>query len=487
MSRQWQSGLPGWILSIALFAYFMTPMVLCGQGQRQGNNPQAQQNNRQTTARGGIALPALLRTVQDRPPASILTIDGDGTWEPLIASMLRQDPLIALNLNFIGLNFRSGAGSELIQREGWSAGVPRWCLMAPDGAILYSSESYPSPTLILDAFKGAGLQSRMDILKWFLANHPDHAEARLALLGELRAVAEIKTQNALGIPGVRRAGTDFLSGTNNALSGQGSPPQLLETSIDSDIWGEYARESDRAFQDGIWKQDIDQLWGRGSSRGVANIGMPGGLFRGGGTSMVSNLGQHSPMMKRLYHRWLPDIESALFRRPSSFQLWDFWLIVQRAAGGRDLGDLIANMVPGPDNRTRDIPPPMIRRDWIRDCINREDWRMAEDVARTTWEQLLLATAADLASRTVQSTPGLNGRARIGSTTPLNTTSWSNVAEPYIEVLLRQQKTGIADAVLQQWFSYGGWIDAAQRARNLANRLGFADLGNRWGSYAQARR
>ncbi|MCL1907821.1 MAG: hypothetical protein FWG12_00450 [Holophagaceae bacterium] len=433
-------------------------------------------------------MPALLRMVQDRPPASILALDGEGRLEPLVAGLLQQDPLIALNLNLIGLNVYSGAGLELIQREGWTAGAPRWCLMAPDGTVLFSSGSPPTPSMIMDAFRSAGLHSRQDILRRFLANHPGHAEAKLALLGELRAVAETKTRVMLGLLG-RQSGSQA-GGLGSQAIGAGasaSPPliQLLDSAVDGEIWGEYARESDGAFQAGIWKEDTDQLWGRGSAR-MTNAGPFGGLFRGGGTSMVSNLGQHSPTMKRLYNRWLPDIEYALLRRPTSYQLWDFWLVVQRVAGGRDLGEIIANIVPGPDDRNRDIPPSAIRRDWIRDCINRHDWRMAEDVARVAWEHLLVA-AADSANRSVQAIPMTGGRARGGYMTPLNSSAWTSILEPYLEVLLRQQKTSIADAVVQHWFNSDGWLDAAQRARNLANRMGFPELGNRWGSYAPARR
>ncbi|MCL1894025.1 MAG: hypothetical protein FWG02_07310 [Holophagaceae bacterium] len=462
-------------LGFALLLCFSLPLI--SQGQRQGQN-------QRPGGRGiGDSLPVILNMVQGRPPASLILLDNrDTPLEAQVASMLRQDPLLPLNLNFIRLDAKAGAGAELILREGWTPGASRWCLMLPDGTVVFSSDKPPAPDMIVDGFRSVGLRSRAEVLQQFLSSYPEHAEARLALLGELRAVAETKTQNALGMTTTIRGGSQF----NNNTPAPASEPQLLDSDIDLDIWGQYAKEADYVFQNGIWKQDTAQLWGRNPFRGsgMANIGStPAGLFRGGGTSIVSSQGQYSPLMKKLYLRWLPDIEYALQKRPSSIELWDLWLVVQRVAGGRDLGALTASLAPSPNDRPEEIPSPLIRRDWIRDCINRQDWRMAEDVARGAWEALLEKPGSP--NRGGQGSLPLRGgnRPSGGNSATLNTSAWSNVAEPYIEVLLRQQKASTADAIVQRWFSDGGWSGAAMRARNLANRLGFADMGSRWGNLA----
>ena len=485
--------------SLAACAMLSSPLF--GQARPQGQNDRPRGGG----SRGFDALPAILRIIQDRPPASLVILDiREAGWESQVGGLLQQDPLVVLNLNLVGLSAVSGAGLELVQRESWAVGAPRWCLMSADGKVLYSSEKAPTPDLIMGAFKDAGLSSRLDILRQFLVLHQDHAEARLALLGELRAVAEARTRAALGVSRQAGGGRTAAVGTSGSVA---APlPQELDFGVDSDIWGEYAKEADYAFQLELWKQDTNQLWGGGPARGFGGVvggigvgtGSLNGLFRGGGTSMVSNLAQYSPTMKRIYQRWLPDIEYALSRRPSSYRLWDFWLVVQRAAGGRDLGAFQASLVPGPDDSPRDIPPSFIRTQWIQDCVNRGDWRMAEDVARGAWENLLSQANSNNSTNSTNS-PGRQGQ-RPGpgggpggggwsgggfDASMFNARTWNSEAEPYIEVLLRQQKTAAADAVLQQWLSQGGWIGAAQRASSLANRIGLTDIGSRWGALAPA--
>jgi hypothetical protein len=460
-----------------------------GQGQQgQGQQGQGQQGQTRPGGGGFNALPIILRIIQDNPPASLVVLDaGETSWAAQASSLLQQDPLVALNLNIIPLDAASGAGLELIQREGWAMGAPRWCLIGADGRALFNSGQEPNPQSIMDAFRGAGFQSRLDILRRFLSAYPEHAEARLAFLGELMAVAEARTRAALGMSAVRSA---FLQNTITISFGQNAqpdPPQQLESGLDSDIWAEYARESDSAFQMGLWKQDSSQLFGGGFSPIFGGFARGGG-GRGGSTSLVSRLGQHSPMMTRQYRRWLPDVEYALGKRPSSYTLWNFWLSVQRSAGKSDLKALQAGLVPAPDGSLQDIPPSFVRTQWIQDCIARGDWPLAEDVARDSWENLLAQAGSTTAGQ------GRPGRARPGSPFDevvamfgenqlLSARTWSSDAEPYIEVLLRLQKTGAADGIVQQWFSSGGWTGAAQRAMNLANRLGFAELGTKWGALA----
>jgi hypothetical protein len=332
--------------------------------------------------------------------------------------------------------------------------------MSTEGKVLYSSELVMGTELIQEAFIRSGLKSRLETLKHFLLQYPDHAEARLALLGELRAVAEANTRSILGTS----------AGTSIAQS-----QQELGTVADGDIWSEYLREAASAFQMGLWKEDTDQFWGARPERGG---GMRDGrptprLFRGGGNPLVSIFAKHSPTLKRLYQYWLPNIEYTLRMRPSSLHTWSFWLVVQRAAGvGRDLGSLRAGLVLGLDTKARDVPPTYIRSQWIQDCIDREEWRMAEDVARDAWDDLV--AQASLAFGAAQ---GLGGRR--GGASSLDERAWNAVVEPYIDVLLRQQKTGPADEVLRQWLAHEGWSDAPQRASMLANRLGLTDLGTRW--------
>jgi len=442
---------------------------------------------------GFDALPIVLRSIQDKPPASLVILDlKEVGWESQSTQLLQQDPLVVLNLNVLGLDASSGAGLELIQREGWTPGVPKWCLISTDGRVLYSSEQTPNSDLIMGAFKSSGLHTRLEILRQFLSLYPNHAEARLALLGELRAVAEAKTRSMLGVSGVRTRGGNAFGVGVNSLDAAPTPQPEWDMGGDSDIWNEYAREAENAFQAGLWKHDNTQLWGgRGGigGSGLSSV-LSGGprnsrLFRGEGTSLVSDFAQYSPMMKTLYRRWLPDIEYNLGRRPSSFHLWNFWLSVQRAAGGRDLGALQAGLVPAPDDRTQEIPPIFIRSQWLRDCINRGDWRMAEDVARGAWENLMSQTTT---GQRAFGGPGQRpiGRDRLApgfDSGVFNEGMWNFVAEPYIEILLRQMKTSAADAVIQQWFAQGGWTGAARRASNMAKRLGLEDIGNRWEAIA----
>jgi hypothetical protein len=483
------------------------PVTLCvllsvpllGQAQRQGNNntPRQQQTQNCTSRRGGSgfeALSVILRTLQDKPPASLVILDiREVGWESQARSMLQQDPLVALNLNVLGLYAASGAGLELIQREGWTADVPRWCLISTDGRVLYSSEMTPNPDLIMEAFASAGLRSHLDILRQFLLMYPDHAEARLAMLSELRSVADARTRAALGVTGDRLGRGSAYNPVVNPLDAMTAvpPPPELDMGADSYIWGEYAREADNAFQAELWKQNTSQLFSR-VPRELGAIGLMGGfqgqLVMGGSSSFVSNLAQYSPMMKAMYRRWLPDIEYHLSRRPSSSPLWNFWLAVQRVAGGRDLGALQASLAFAPVDYPGTLPITMVRPRWLQDCIERGDWRMAEDVARDAWGKLMSQTER---GGFVSQGDRFTGRGRFSvnqesgrmESNMLDGGAWIDVAEPYIDLLLRQRKTGAADTVVQWWFGQGGWSGAAQRASFLAKRLGLEDLGNKWSAMA----
>jgi hypothetical protein len=268
----------------------------------------------------------------------------------------------------------------------------------------------------------------------------------------------------------------------------------LDTWIDSEIWGEYSREAENAFQDGIWKQDTEQLWGdRGGSMGMTFGGLDM-LFRGGGTSFVSDFAIYSPMMKKQYQRWLPEIEQALGRRASSMRLWNFWLAVQRVSGGRDISIFKALLAPSLSGEPSDMPPAFVRSQWIRDCINRGDFRMAEDSAREEWENLYALQSAPRQNRPVPGSGRPSGSGAFGRNRDaildavfiedsLDVRTWNTTAEPYLEILLRQQKIGAADAILQQWLAMNGWQGAAQRARALATRLGLQDLAAKWGALA----
>jgi hypothetical protein len=337
----------------------------------------------------------------------------------------------------------------------------------------------------MEAFRGAGLKSRLDEIRSFLTIYPYHAEARLVLLGELRAIAQAKTRAALGMQqgGInsatfRSAGAMGFPMQQSAGVGDASAEPLpqLDIGMDGEIWGEYSREAENAFQEGIWKQDTEQLWGDRRGMGIgAEL-----LFRRGGTSFVSDFAIYSQMMKKQYQRWLPDIEYAIGRRASSTPLWNFWLAVQRAAGGRDISVFKALLVPSVDGESNDMPPPFVRSQWIRDCINRGDMRMAEGVAREEWDNLLVSQVPWQNTR--QGRPSLTGGRAFAMNVNGNSfqpMAWNTVAEPYLEILLRQQKMGAADALLQQWLAMEGWQGAVQRAGALAIRLGLQDLAAKW--------
>ena len=471
---------------------FFTLAVLCwglpshlySQAQR-GPQQQGRQGFRRNES-----LDLVLSMIQERPPASIVSLQTSSASFN-VSAFLQRDPLVALNLTFVALDAESGAGLELIQREGWPQGAPRWALLSTSGKVLHSSDQAPTPDSIMDAFRGAGLKSRLDEIRAFLAGYPYHAEATLALLGELRAIAQAKTRAVLGVSqgGAARPGGAMDQAAGNASA---EPPPQLDSDIDGEIWGEYSREAEKAFQEGIWKQDTEQVWGdRGGGMGVG-MGMAFGgsdmLFRGGGTSLVSDFAIYSPMMKKQYQRWLPDIEHAVARRASSTRLWNFWLAVQRAAGGRDISAFKATLVPPLNGEPSDLPPAFVRTQWIRDCINRGDLRMAEDAAREEWEKLFLPqVSSQAATRQVRPAPGgMGGRGGafgMGGGESLDARAWNLAAEPYIEILLRQQKTSAADAILQQWLTMAGWQGAALRARAVATRLGLQDLAAKWGALA----
>jgi hypothetical protein len=411
-----------------------------------------------------------------KPPAALVVIDTSAvSWAPIVEEMLKHDPLVEINLYFVDMIASDRAAQELARREGWSGASARWCIISAEGQVLFSAETMPSPEQIHSAFGGTGLATRLETLRAFLASDPGHAEARLAMLGELKAIAEAKTKAAL-------AANAFGASASQAPPSAGhEPPHELEGILDREIWGQFALEANAAFFAELWKQGGGRFWGPPGAGGMrmGNMGwdaMPS-FFLGAGNPLVSLLAPHSPTMKNCYKAWLPAIERAIWMRPSSFNLWDFWLGVQRAAGGgRDMGALKASLVLAPGQSHQAIPPASIQSQWVIDCIASGHWRMAEEVAGEAWESLLAIAASGQTTRA--------GRRQDASV--LNSIAWVAIAEPYLELLLLQNKASSANALIQEWLGHGGSPRVAQRAAQMAKRLGYESYGERWEALAPRR-
>ena len=301
--------------------------------------------------------------------------------------------------------------------------VQGWALLSPKGILLASGTGLPAASNLAKALEAAGIRSPIKALRAFLRNHPDHLEARSDLLRILRKGAQARTLSLQE----RRAAKDT-----------GLPPgKRLGPTEDLEIWGAYAQELDRAFQDGSWR------------------GMELGLEATGDLPLEAS----SPTVQSVCLRHTPKVEQALSILPGSPSLWQVWLRMTAISGARRSRALIQGLT---------VPPPELRMEWppkgvvaalVQDARKSGEWWLVRDMLQPFWEEW---------------------KERMKGTKPRGLgADWAGSLGPLLESMLRTQAEGEACELAASLAASPETRPLLGKAVALATACRRQDLAQRW--------
>ena len=393
--------------------------------------------------------PPFLYPLRRNPSPCVVVLDTpEGAWGPAFQSLLRQEPPIGLGLPLFVLPTADVEAVTLRNREGWEEG-PRWCLLNHQGRLLYESRTLPTAKTLERAFQEHGGPTRVESLRAFLAQNPAHAEARLVLLGALKAIAEARTSAQFGLQNAKGPDQGFRMSIGGfqfrkyPIPPVQTPEATLPDALDAAIWGDFAAVLDEIFLHEAW-------WGAQGS---------GFAFPGDSSAFDSPLAARSLRVRAVLGRRIGEVEEALIQRPDDTLLWNLWLKWSEALGDRSIRTLLDRLTPLPDAKPGTWPPESVRGLLFREARAGGDWVTARASLDPAWEELL----------------GMSRK----SNPFLLEDAWAAIGGPRMEALLRLGRLAEAETMLSPWMEDGGWSGAPGEAARLARTLGQSGLAARW--------
>jgi hypothetical protein len=450
----------------------------------------AQSITQSTTQRTMVALSdvtmdmkGFFRRIANNLPATLVLFDtSEKEWEQEFERIRREDPFAILNLRFIPLAIHQGLGSEFREREGWPEAKPRWAIFNPKGQIVANGGILPTSAQLADECSSAKILSKVEILRRFLREHPNHEEGREALLQEMLTIAGIRTRNALLVPEFRttsmpRVFTE-IDGvmTNEPSDGEPTAQQIeslpqLTPDVDERIWRDYCIELQRYLEGVVWQ-----------SGGIAPSGP---LIIGTATPVASAWAVFSPITKVAYAKAASTVEAALSRQPSSSALWRLWLTLHKTGAGKPMKELLSGLEPSPSVAPADWPPASIRTAYLKVCREAGDWKAIQELVEPIWNSINSRLANIDVSRVISSAmtearlEPSNNSLNMGNINGMSQGFWISNGEPYLEALLRMQRLSEAEQMMKAWADGSGWPGAFLAAAAIADRLGFESTAKTW--------
>lgn len=398
-----------------------------------------------------LLMPALL--LAQRPPASpadafnrelkrnrfgtwLVLEDEGAAWGGTMRSALDEEPMVLLNLPLkvvAGGKKVEVLAAILRERFGWSKGA-RWALVDASGRVRAEGAEAPTGTVLGRAVDQAGLSSRAQELEAFLRQNPDRLDARVALVQVHLAVADRRTQKALGPTEPKPEETPGLT-----------PVKPLAPETDLAIWAAAAHQLDVILRE----------TGGSSVGGVQGFMLNNWIKR--------STAEHSPSMVAVLKRHRGALEETLRRQPENSDAWQFWVVASQKCGGWPLQPLLATIAPMPGTSAAQWPPWSILEEYVKDAKSRGEWAMIREVLEPRW--------ADF--REVL----LDGRRNLGG----EAFPWDWILGPLVEAQVSQGDTAAADQMLSEAAEVISWPGLPAKARDLATRLKRPDLAARWGA------
>lgn len=344
---------------------------------------------------------------------------------------------------------------------------PGWMLLGPGGKVAASGARPPTVAVLEKALAEAGIKSTSQMLREFLHTHPGHLEAKGNLLAVLMNRSSAATRIKLGLKVEPLRPADQRLDMSEWIKEQEERRERAEREEKDDnkkslkelrpeddllIWSEYAELLDRLFRSGEWR----------------NMGTL--------TFQSNETAKHSPILKEVLRRALPEVEDALQDQPTDWSLWKLWLAMSDAVGGRPLAPLVDRLVPSPLQDPGSWPPEEVKDRYLKDAQARRDWQATRDLLMPIWERRKISRSETKGRyRYVED-------GKIGSD-PWASSSWRQHEEPLVEALLMLGELNLADQLVRFSWANNPWEGLPAKASALARRCNQPSLAATWAALA----
>ncbi|MCL1908206.1 MAG: hypothetical protein FWG12_02415 [Holophagaceae bacterium] len=301
---------------------------------------------------------------------------------------------------------------------GWPQNETRWALFDERNRLVAEGEGTPKEELIFEALKKKGYKTPGELARDYLRNHPDNAFAQYVLAH------------------------DFLIDARSKMDSSNlDANEMLDDDLDYDLYGECAKNFRAYFE----KESA--------------------LNRPNNSVSMLYYATNSNLMRAAAKAILPKLEAALKQRPMSESIWGAWTIWRRVDGDvRPFTPLLESLVPSPLVGPGSFPPTSVMNTYYSECINQERWAEAAKLLRQPWEREL----ASLDSR----------NRRDGGNYYFAGDTWT-IGKLLISALLHDGKLRDAEDVVDAWTSRGGKFENVTDIIELAKKLEYESLADRW--------
>jgi len=394
----------------------------------------------------------------------LVVVDGPkGEWKSKVDA-LTSDPEwldTELGVSYYG---SKAAEVETLLRQKYQAGPrPQWVLFGAGSRVVATGGSVPDAKAMAKVVEESGLRSTLQILRDFVRRNPEHLEARGTLCAWIRPKASKKTLLRTGgkVEPMRPADESYdyakVQKERDAKEEakaqeqmEEKPPTQLGPEEDQAIWGEVAGLLAKSFRSGDWIEM--QAW----------------------HLALDEAAVHSPIMQEMSRGAVSEVERALARNPSAWNIWQVWLGLTRTFGGKPIRPLLDNLVPLPTDSPMAWPPYPVRNAYVKDARKRKDWTGIKDLLLPQIEVNRLWEAA-LEQKTeyvVRKDGKIQENTETGD-------YWRGTLEPLVEALLWLGDVGQADDLVRDRFGRHPWSGLPARAAGLALRCNQPNLAAQW--------
>lgn len=419
----------------------------------------------QTPSPLGPRAQMLDRTLSEIKGGLLVVVDGPkGEWKTKAEALTSDPEWVDLE---IGVSYYGSKAAEVegLLRQKYQAGPrPQWVLFGTGPRVVATGGNTPDAKTLAKVAEENGIRSAIQILRDFVRRNPDHLEARATLCSWLRSKASKKTLLRTGgkVEPLRPADEPYdvvkeqkereaKEEAKVKESLEEKSPLPLGPEDDQAIWGELADLLARTFRSGDWLE-MQNTW----------------FLTPDETSV------HSPLMQEMSRTAVPEVERALARYPTSWNLWQLWLGLTRTFGGKPIRPLLDNLVPLPTNSAMNWPPYSVRDAYVKDARKRKDWAGIKDLLLPQIEinRLWEATQDQKTEWVVRKDGKIQENTETGD-------YWRGTLEPLVEALLWLGDAGQADDLVRERFSKHPWSGLPTRAAALALRCNQSNLAAQW--------
>ncbi len=394
----------------------------------------------------------------------LVVVDGPkGEWKSKVDALTSDPDWLdsELGVSYYG---SKAAEVETLLRQKYQAGPrPQWVLFGAGPRVVATGGSVPDAKAMAKIIEENGVRSALQILRDFVRRNPDHLEARGTLCAYIRPKASKRTLLRTGgkVEPMRPADEPYdyakIQKERDAKEEakvlepqEEKPPVQLGPEEDQAIWGELAGLFTKSFRSGDWIEM--QAW----------------------HLTLDETAVHSPLMQEMSREAVSEVERALVRHPTAWNLWQTWLGLTRTFGGKPIRPLLDNLVPLPTESPMAWPPYPVRDAYVKDARKRKDWTGIRDLLLPQIEiNRMWEAAQDQKTEYVLRKDG-----KIQENTETGD-YWRGTLEPLVEALLWLGDAGQADDLVRDRFGKHPWSGLPTRAAGLALRCNQPNLAAQW--------